>query len=200
MSRQPGFSDLTLAVWPSNQACLGTKRAPPVEGAVRHPSGSRSIGSVVIRSRFTLSYCRHRLEFHRGALGRGDVGWKWVQMPTDGSQVSCGQRWGCAELAQRMLFRGLSSYCQETLTSGIRDWGMAGKGSRFPVFSLFLKGAPVLRVPHFVQEKLCVGASGAPQGHSVLQSSDVPFLILPNKNRCIVFCFPPLKNGMKIAC
>lgn len=127
-----------------------------MEEGMGHPSWFRSTRSVVIWSRFMLSYCRRRLEFCRMALKRGGVGWKWVQMQTDRSQVSCRQRWGCAELGQRMLFLGLNSYCQGSLTSVLGDWGMAGKGSRFPVFVLFLKGAPVLRGAMFCAGKaLC---------------------------------------------
>lgn len=116
------FNICTVAIWPS-LACLRTKRTPPVEEGVRHPSGL--IRSIVIWSRFTPSYCSYRLEFYWMALSRGGVGWKWVQMWTDRSRVSCGQWWGFVELGQRRLFLGPNSYCQESLPTVIRDWGMA---------------------------------------------------------------------------
>lgn len=109
----------------------------------------------------------------------------------NGSQMSCKQRWGCAELGQSKFSQGLNSTCQGNLIRVIRGEGRA--------LIFFLKDAPVLRAAMFLQEKLCVEASDAPRRYSVLQSSDTPVPILPNK---LLHCLfpPPLKNGSRIAC
>lgn len=127
LSCQTGFSDLIPALWPSDQACLWT------DWGVEHPSCFRSIRSVVIWSRFALSYCRHRLKFCRMVVGWGGNGCRCKQM---GPWCPVGSNG-----AVRSWVRGRSSSVSSPVASPVSS----RKRSRFPVFILFLKGAPALR-------------------------------------------------------